>query len=328
MRRLPGIIVALAAVLFAPVSLANPLAEFEEAMLAGEYARAIEIGEGLARQHPQSTVVAFNVACAMSRAGRIEEGLDWLEKSADLGFGGVRSVEDEADLENLRASPRFAGILGKVRATARARFERFREEAEKHEPAVRLPRRHDAREPAPLIIALHGTGGNGERMAGALARPAARIGAIVVAPDALRPAQAGGYSWTYRDESEWFVLRTIEKAREKWAIGPVILVGFSQGANIALMVGQSHPEAFDAVIPIAGHYESDVAELPSGDDLPRWRLIIGERDGWAYTYEDAERDFEGAGMTVERDVVRGMGHQMPGERVLTEALEWAVGEGA
>jgi len=137
-----------------------------------------------------------------------------------------------------------------------------------------------------------------------------------------------GYSWVYRDESEWLVLRTIDAARKRWTIGPVILAGFSQGANIALMLGQSHPDRFHAVIPVSGHYESDVAELPTDGPRPRWCLLIGERDPWAPTYTAAERAFSDAGMRVRREVVPGLGHAMPrggsGAALLSDVLEWAV----
>jgi len=128
--------------------------------------------------------------------------------------------------------------------------------------------------------------------------------------------------------AEWLVLRTIDDARKRWEIGPVVLAGFSQGANIALMLGRSHPDRFHAVIPVSGHYESDVADLPTDGPRPRWCLVIGERDPWALTYTEAERAFADAGMTVRREVVPGQGHAMPrgrsGTALLRDVLTWAI----
>ena len=45
---------------------------------------------------------------------------------------------------------------------------------------------------------------------------------------------------------------------------PVILVGFSQGANIALMMGRSHAREFAGVVPVCGHWEADVADEAHG----------------------------------------------------------------
>jgi len=306
---------------------AGPLEDFDRAMLSGEYERALTLAERIAREHPQSTVAAYNLACALSRNDRIEEGIEALRRSAELGFTGVRSVRDDADLGNLRAHEAFAEILEKVQANADARFERFKGAALEAAPAVRLPRNHDPKKEAPLLIVLHGTGGTGEQMANLWARSAEEVGAILIAPDALRPS-GGGYSWTYRDESEWYVLHLIEEARKQWTIGPVILAGYSQGANIALMLGQSHAHVFDGVIPLNGHYEADIAALPEGEDMPKWCLLIGERDPWAATYKQAEADFEKAGMTVHRYELPRLGHGFPsgerGRRMLTEALMWCL----
>jgi len=311
---------------FAPL---EPVDDFERAMLEGRYDRAVEIGLSIAGQNPASATAAYNVGCALSRAGQGDRAIEWLLKSAELGYGGVRSIRDDEDLEPVRSHAGFARVREAVEANARVRFERFRAAAEKSEPLVVLPPGHDPKTPVPLLIVLHETGGTGKGMVRAWRRTAARAGAILVAPDALRPQRGTkGFNWVFRDEAEWLVLRTIEQARERWAIGSVILAGFSQGANIALMLGQSHADRFDGVIPIGGHYEADVADLPTEGRRPRWYLMIGERDPWAPTYEAAERAFGGAGMTVHREEVAKLGHAMPrgrrGDAVLGEALRWAL----
>jgi predicted esterase len=303
--------------------------DFEQAMRAGDYERAVVIAENTAAANPRSSVAAYNAACARSRAGHAERAIEWLMTSARLGFAGVRSLRDDDDLDAVRGHARFAEVTAAVEANAKARFERFRAEAKTHEPHVILPPRHDPGKAAPLIVVLHGTGGTGKALARKWKAAAATHGAIIVAPDALRPVRGTkGYSWVFRDEAEWMVLRTVDEAKKRWKVGPVILAGFSQGANIALMLGRSHPDRFHAVIPVCGHWEADVATLPKTDPRPRWCLLIGERDPWAKTYVEAERALGGAGMTVRREVVPGVGHAMPGGRrgtaLLRAVLEWAL----
>lgn len=301
--------------------------DFERAMLAGQYERALILAKRLAEENPKSTIVAYNVGCVLSRLGEKDEAIRWLMRSAENGFSGVRSLETDEDLAGVRDHEGFAAVLERVNANVAERFERFKQAAREAEPVVKLPQRFDAKTPTPLIIALHGTGGDGAQMARLLERPAREVGAILIAPDALRPS-GPGYSWTYRDESEWLVLKMIQDARSKWNVGPVILVGYSQGANIALAMGQTHPTEFAGVIPVAGHYEADLAEAPREGDRPRWCLLIGARDEWAKTYEAAEEAFEEAGMAVHRYEIPGMGHSFPsgprGERMLVEALEWVM----
>ena len=305
-------IVLLLAMLAGPVAHGQSAHELEQAMLRGEYERAVKIAETLAERQPTSSVAAYNAGCACSRAGEHDRAIEWLLKAAQLGYAGTRSIRDADHLDPVRSHARFQEVVDAVAANARARFERFRTAAEQHEPTVILPPKHDPEVAAPLLVVLHGTGGDGKGIAQSWKQAAASVGAIIVAPDALRPVRGtDGFSWVYRDEAEWFILHTIDEAKKKWKIGPVVLAGFSQGANIALMLGQSHPDRFQAVIPVCGHYENDVAELPTEGDRPRWCLLIGERDRWARTYIAGERDFKKAGMTVRRDVVKGMGHSMP-----------------
>jgi len=303
--------------------------DFEQAMLRGDYETAVTIAEGITARQPKSSVAAYNAGCACSRAGHADRAIEWLMTSARLGFSGVRSIRDDDDLDAVREHAGFAAVRTAVEANVTARFDAFRAEAEKHKPTIILPPRHDPDVAAPLLIVLHGTGGTGRGIARAWKNAAAATGAIIVAPDALRPVRGSkGYSWVFRDESEWLVMRTIDEARKRWKIGPVVLAGFSQGANIALMLGQSHPDRFHAVIPVCGHYETDVADLPAEGARPRWCLMIGERDPWAPTYVAAERAFEAAGMTVRREVVPGMGHAMPsgrrGAALVRQVLAWAL----
>jgi predicted esterase len=322
-------LLVLLTLLAATTVVAGPLEDFEQAMLAGRYEQAAGLARELAKKHPKSSVAAYNVGCALSRTGEIDSSISWLKRSAELGFAGVRSIAHDDDLDAVRSHEGFAGVRAAVEANAAARFAQFRAAAEEAEPVITLPPNFDPTVPTPLLIVLHGTGGNGAGMTRAWAKPAAAAGAILVAPDALRPVRdTDGYSWVFRDEAEWLVLRTIERARERWNVGPVILAGFSQGANIAIMLGQTHPDHFAAIIPVSGHYEADVAELPAEGRRPRWFLIIGALDPWAKTYDEAQRAFEAAGMTVRLRRIPEQRHAMPkgerGERLLQEAIAWAV----
>ena len=292
---------AAAAVMVSAGAFAAPIDDFEHAMERGRHTDAAEIAVAEAAR-TEDAVWAYNAACALARAGMQEESAAWALRAAERGFGGVRSFETDPDLDTIRGHADFVKALEIVRARAAERFEAFRAAAEAHEPAVVLPPRFDPKAPTPLLIALHGTGGRGQQMAEAWRAAAEAVGAIVVAPDALRPV-GDGFSWTFRDEAEWLVLRTVERARERWTIGPVILAGHSQGANIAFLLGQTHPDVFDAVVPVNGHYEADAAALPTEGDRPAWYLLIGARDPQVRTFAEADRVFRGAGMSVRRRVL-------------------------
>ncbi len=296
--------------------------DFERVMVAGQYEAAANMAVSKA-QSTKNSVWMYNAACALGQAGKLDDAADWLVKAGQAGYGGVRSIETDSDLDPIRKHPRFGEAEKIVRANATARLERFKRAAVDIEPQVVLPPAFDAERPTTLIIVLHGSGGTGASMAAAFHRHAKRHSAILVTPDALRP-DGDGYSWVYRDEAEWYVLHLLDWAKKQWAIDRVILAGYSQGANIAFDIGQTHAELFYAVIPVNGHYEADVADTPTEGKRPKWYLLIGANDGPAPTYVEAEKAFTDAGMTVKRRAIPGLGHGFPSREELAEALRWCV----
>jgi len=298
---------------------------WERAMLSGRYAEAAQIAE--AASEGGSASWALRTAEALAQAGEIDRALHFVEVAASRGYSGIGTVDNDADLDPLRGDPRFAAARDRVAASAAERMGQFQDAAKQTPPTIVLPPKHDAAKPVPLVIALHGTGGTGQGIAKVYEDACADLGAILVAPDALRPAGGGGYSWVFRDEAAWYIPWLVERVRSEHNVGPVILTGYSQGANIAFMLGQAQPGVFDAVVPVNGHYESDVAAPPS-EDGPAWYLIIGERDPWAKTYADAERDFRKAGMAVARADIPRRGHELPADKTTSNALrlafEWCL----
>ncbi len=74
---------------------------FDESV--GAFRRAGELGF-------RSATAAYNVACGLSMQNRVDDALVALEEAIELGFhsGGL---EDDSDLDNLRADPRFRRLL-------------------------------------------------------------------------------------------------------------------------------------------------------------------------------------------------------------------------
>lgn len=301
-------------------------ARFDRAEAAGEHARALEAALAITERHPQSSVWAVHAARMHARLSQPEEALAQLQRAGDLGYSGVATLEQHADLDPLRDRPAFDAVLDKVRANAAERFEAFKAEALAHDPPAFIPADAGPDNRPPLVIALHGTGGNGRQMLVALERTCERLGLVCIAPDALRPAGAGpnaGFAWTFRDESEWFVTHLIDTAVREHNADPdrVILVGFSQGANIALVMARTHADRLAAVVPVCGHYEPN----NTGHDAttPTY-LLTGARDPWKVTYDRAAEDLKRAGVPHRLRVVPAMSHRMPSEIELRRALEWAL----
>ena len=239
----------------------------------------------------------------------------------------MRSIEEDPDLASVRDAAGFAAATAAIRANRERMFEEFRAEAERSEILTLLPPKSFAGA-RPLIVVLHGYGDEPERNAERFRDVAARSGAIVAAPSALRPGPQGrGFSWTFRDEAEWWVLRALERIGADHPVDPqkVILAGFSQGANVALAVGLKYPRRFAGLLPIAGHYEAHLMPAPAAGG-PRVYLLMGDEDPFADTFRTAAEALGGAGLEVRLRMVPGLGHDYPRRATeeLGEALEFLL----
>lgn len=303
---------------------------FDRADAARDHEQALAAARTILQRHPDSATWNFHAARALAMLGQGDEAMACLQRSAAAGFTGVASLEQHQDLNALRERDDFRAVLETVRGHAGRRLLAFQEAARAHTPPSHVPDDLRARlapgEKPALVIALHGTGGTGREMIAALRGVCDALGVICVAPDALRPA-GDGFAWTYRDESQWLVTHTATEAIREHDADPrrVLLLGFSQGANIALAMARTGYAPFTALVPVCGHYEPDAtaAEIVP----PPMYLVSGALDPWSGTFAEAERDVAEADVPVVHRVIPDMGHALPGGDELVRALQWAQRQG-
>ena len=72
--------------------------------------RAIEID-------PDDSSIVYGMACICCRVGKPDEALDHLENAVTLGFHHREWIENDTDLADLRALPRFEEVLSRLGAT-------------------------------------------------------------------------------------------------------------------------------------------------------------------------------------------------------------------
>lgn len=137
-----------------------------------------------------------------------------------------------------------------------------------------IPERADPTAPAPLIVALHGLGGQGSDMMGALRSDARRRGVVIVAPSSR------GMTWQLEDgpvgADAAFIDRTLATVFACVAIDPgkIAVLGFSDGGSYALSTGISNGDLFSDVIafaPIRFHAPVSVGQ-------PRFFISSGRAD--------------------------------------------------
>jgi len=142
----------------------------------------------------------------------------------------------------------FAGRRGDLRKAYRSAVDRTLQPYR-----LFIPSAYDGSKPAPLVVALHGMGGDENSMFdsyanGLLKREADRLGMMVVCPKGRDSASM------YRGSAEQDVLDVLAEVRRDYKVDSnrIYLMGHSMGAYGTWSVAMAHPDLFAALGPISG----------------------------------------------------------------------------
>jgi tetratricopeptide (TPR) repeat protein len=78
---------------------------------AGEYDKAADRGRELLRAHPEYPMVAYNVACAESLAGRKEDAIEDLRTAIQRSEQFRKLAADDSDFDAIRDEPAFKELV-------------------------------------------------------------------------------------------------------------------------------------------------------------------------------------------------------------------------
>ncbi len=142
--------------------------------------------------------------------------------------------------------------------------------------AVFVPKDYVPGKPSPLLLALHGAGGEGHDENDLWQAAADRIGMLVVSPTDAKADVGYGYTEPERQR----VLAALRWARRRFDVDEnrVFLTGVSRGGHLAWDVALRHPDRFAALVPMIGaprlqiaggtnniRYAENLAHLPIRD---------------------------------------------------------------
>jgi predicted esterase len=171
-----------------------------------------------------------------------------------------------------------------------------------------VPDRYDGARPAPLVVALHGMGGDENSFFdlyadGLIKREAEKRGFFVVAPKGRGPASM------YRGDAEKDVLDVIAEVRRDYKIDGdrIYVMGHSMGGFGSWSIAINHPDLFAALGPIAGG--GNPLRMPLIKHIPQF-VVHGDNDRTVSVTQsrnmvEAARK---AGATVEYIEVPGGNH--------------------
>lgn len=130
---------------------------------------------------------------------------------------------------------------------------------------LRFPENYDPQKTYPLLIALHGNGGTAKDMASIFV-PFKHKEVIVAIPEGQYPRvikESIGFSWYYYTNNIQLsiladvktveqVLLVINELTTTYKIQNTFVMGFSQGASLAYLMGFKYPQMVDGVIAVGG----------------------------------------------------------------------------
>jgi pimeloyl-ACP methyl ester carboxylesterase len=140
---------------------------------------------------------------------------------------------------------------------------------------LQLPPEYHHGRSSPVLIALPQVGEQPRIMLERCGELAARFGYILVAPDWKR----GGVSYDYTAEEHLAVTDVLLDLRRRFQVDSdrVFLLGFGEGATMALDVGLSHPDLFAGVIPVCpGFRFFPQSYWRNGQYLPFY-VVVGDQ---------------------------------------------------
>jgi phospholipase/carboxylesterase len=260
-----------------------------ESMQEGEYQKASRHLERILEQQPDNPRALYNLACCLSRLGKLEPAAERLEQAWRAGMRDPELVRNDPDLEALRETRKGSALINRL-ASEEERLRRLRGVPHFFEARtlgglrVVAPVRMEGERRYPLVVILHGHGANPETYAGLFGLLETPLEAVVCAPYAPYPIfreQVRGYSWypppwyfrevvtrnaavgdrpalraaiesSEQTVSRSYVLAAIEEVQARYPVDAdeIYLLGHSEGGVLAYGVAIRNPAIIKGLIVV------------------------------------------------------------------------------
>jgi len=188
----------------------------------------------------------------------------------------------------------------------------------------------------PVLLYVHGRGGNALEDCRKWARVARRFGWIVC-PEGVATTDTGGRTWNNDpDAAKRTIDATVAALRAKFKHrvrrSGNILIGFSEGAFIAQQVGVRDPVHWNRWLILAAndrYWSGDAPQLLEANrsKIRRVYLFTGENDQVVENTRRAGDMLKTARIPVKVRIAPGLGHEVPEDRMIKNyrrPLRWLV----
>lgn len=298
---------------------------------SGEYAKAIPLEHwAVAGGHRGK----YNLACYYARVGQIDASIYWLESAADEGVDPIWAEQD-SDLLPVRGDPRwrtlrtFLGEAGRYWAASGVKVTK-----------VVVPKGYTLGRPIPVIVGLHGMGSVPGDLAGERFQATAdALSVAFVSASGTIPNGPASFHWAESVDPDGARLDdALKEASDRVTIDPgkIILIGFSQGAQMAALIAANHPTKYAGAIVMSPGTQNDLTmdDLVAAPALAQRRFVIvvgaGEHPGTVSTAVGDARALRGARADVFYRAYEGVKtHSFPPDfsSALPRWIQYILGTG-
>jgi phospholipase/carboxylesterase len=184
-----------------------------------------------------------------------------------------------------------------------------------------IPRTYERTQPAPLLVLLHGAGGNGRGQSAAFQDLAEAAGLLLLSPDS-RARTWDVLMGDYGPDIE-YIDRALEQVFDRFNVSPERLAvgGFSDGASYALSLGLTNGDLFLHIVAFSPGFMAPA----QARDKPRVYVSHGTADSVLPVERCSRRivpALQNAGYSVHYHEFEG-GHAVPTD-IAQEALDWLL----
>ncbi|MBT3229195.1 MAG: hypothetical protein HOD43_00140 [Candidatus Marinimicrobia bacterium] len=258
------------ALVFKKVNRAQLLTDAAVAYRTGDFDKAGQYYKKALIHNQDDAVIAYNLACCYALQGDASNAALFVTHAFENGFRGLAIFFEDKDFDPVRKDPEFQKATQKIQERFRSIGTKDYVEATTLQPyRIRFPKDYDASKSYPLLIGMHGMGGNSEGFIShydKLENPQV----IYVTPEGQYPlsmhvgpqwhrrtwsvTDVGNKAWKSADKMvSNYILKTIKKVSKEYKVSDVYLMGFSQGAVYAYTIGLQNPDMIKGVIGFSGY---------------------------------------------------------------------------
>ena len=179
----------------------------------------------------------------------------------------------------------------------------------------------------PILMFLHGRGGNPSDDCRKWARVATQFG-WVVCPQGPEDRGGGARGWGNNPIAGKSTIDSVVQAlrakyKSRVQLHGNVLIGFSEGSFIAMQVGIKDPRTWDRWLILAANDQywwgdENKHLLEEGKNhIHRVYLYTGQNDEVAENTKRVEKMLREAKIPVRMNIVNGLGHEVPADRMVT-----------